>query len=173
MANTRAYLRTLVRFFTDVGDIVTTANQMLSLDTEGHGFVTLFFAELDPQQRTFSYAAAGHQAYYVTTDDHVTNLSAAHPPLGIVSNIEIPSSSRVSLNEGELLVMMTDGIPETMSSDGSMLGIPRALDVVRNHRDQSAQAIVDALYRESLAFADDARQNDDITVVVVKGGKAG
>ena len=72
------------------------------------------------------------------------------------------------MNEGELLVMMTDGIPETMSSDGTLFGIQRALDVVQNHREQSARAVVDALYRESRAFAGDVRQNDDITAVVVK-----
>ena len=168
MANTRAYLRTLARVFTDIGDIITSANHMLSLDTKGHGFVTLFLAELDPKQRAFRYAAAGHQAYHFTAHGRVNELPAEHPPLGIIQDTEIPCSSPTSMNQGELLVMMTDGIAETKSSDGAMFGIQRALDVVRNHRDQSAHAIVDALYRESRAFAGDIKQLDDITTIVVK-----
>jgi serine phosphatase RsbU (regulator of sigma subunit) len=57
---------------------------------------------------------------------------------------------------------------EAMSPDGRLFGRKRMLDAVRNNGKKSAAEIVNALFREARAFAENRPQIDDITAVVVK-----
>ena len=57
-AATRSYLRALALTHSDVGTILSRANNVLSGDiSEGH-FVTVFLARLDPCSRVLTYASA-------------------------------------------------------------------------------------------------------------------
>jgi serine phosphatase RsbU (regulator of sigma subunit) len=67
MAQTQAYLRALAECHGRPGDLLTHANRLFSRNDSGH-FVTLFLCRLNPWARSFTYAAAGHQAYLVHAD---------------------------------------------------------------------------------------------------------
>ena len=60
MAETRAYLRSLSRTSSDLGQILRRLNRLLCQDTEDERFVTLMVALLDPARRSFVYSSAGH-----------------------------------------------------------------------------------------------------------------
>src|SRR5438132_447490 len=65
MAELRAYLRAFLLTRTDVGEIVGLLNRALADDApEGH-FATLLLARLDPANRSFVYASAGHMPGYI------------------------------------------------------------------------------------------------------------
>jgi hypothetical protein len=53
-------------------------------------------------------------------------------------------------------------------ADGSLFGVERTLNVVRDHQHEPAHKIVDALYRAARAFGREQPQQDDITAVVMK-----
>src|SRR5438876_3618847 len=65
MAETRAYLRTLVTGALDAGEILTRANRMLADDVDFERFVTLMLVKLDAASRTLVYTSAGHPTGYV------------------------------------------------------------------------------------------------------------
>ena len=72
MAETRAYLRLLVRNRDDVGEILTRASLALFDDVDFEHYVTLLFAQIDPAARTLCYGSAGHtKAYIVGPDGNV------------------------------------------------------------------------------------------------------
>ena len=77
-----------------------------------------------------------------------------------------------TLNPGDLCVLFTDGIIEAPGPDqGSGLaeyGIERLIEVVREHRQESAEKIVQAVFRSTEEFCGTDELNDDRTVVVVK-----
>ena len=88
--------------------------------------------------------------------------------LGLLPDTEFMRKEHGVLEPGELLLLLTDGVLEAISPDGIPFGVDRALGVVRDHRDSPAREIVDALYREVLAFSRRSLPRDDVTAVVVK-----
>jgi phosphoserine phosphatase RsbU/P len=170
MAETRAYLRVLAGRREDVGEILTRANGVLAEDVGTERFVTLFLARLDPQTRGLTYASAGHSPAHVL--DASGKIKAVLPrtglPLGMRPDTEYGCSPPITLDPGDLVVVLTDGIEESMSREGELFGAERALDVVREHRERPAQHIVDELYKAVRKFSNDTPQIDDITAVIVK-----
>src|SRR6266536_5297199 len=59
MAETRAYLRTLVTGALDAGEILTRANRMLADDVDFERFVTLMLVKLDAASQSLVYSSAG------------------------------------------------------------------------------------------------------------------
>ena len=77
-----------------------------------------------------------------------------------------------SLEPGDVVLLLTDGLPEARSPEDSSFGIERAIDVIRNNRDRTAGEIVASVYRAWRRFSGREAPLDDITVVVCKVGPA-
>jgi PAS domain S-box-containing protein len=174
MASVRAYLRGLARSHADVGEILRFANRLLTDDVDGEDYVTLFLARLDPQTRSFVYANAGHPPGYLFDRSGAVKrcLESTGVPLGILPEWSYPPSDVMTLEPGDLVLLVTDGINEAAAPDGTMFCPPgrpeRAFDVVRANRSRTAQEIVGAL---CAAVRDHCKGNpplDDITVIVIK-----
>ncbi len=174
MASCRAYLRALARADGDIGEIVTTANRILVDDTKAENFITLILAHLNPHTRSFVYVNAGHPNCYVLDTAGVvkSRLASSNVPLGVLPDAQFHSSSVVTLEPGDIIVLLSDGVLEARSPDGSMFGADRALDVIRVYLDETALQIVDNLYYAVRLFSQAAPQEDDITAVIVKVGTA-
>jgi phosphoserine phosphatase RsbU/P len=170
MAETRAYLRVLAGRREDPGEILTRANGVLAEDVGAERFVTLFLARLDPKDRRLVYASAGHSPGFILdkTGAIKTKLPRTGIPLGMRPDTEYRPSDDYQLAPGDVVLLLTDGVEETVSPDDTLFGIERTLDVLRANRDQPAQDIVNALYQSSRKFCDNAPQLDDITAIVIK-----
>ena len=92
MSETRACLRTLAVGLSDVGEILTAANRMLSADTHDFHFVTLALARLDPARCEVVYGSAGQRSYLLHGDRSVTVLDSTSLPLGV--EVERPRARR-------------------------------------------------------------------------------
>ncbi len=167
MSQTRAYLRTLLLLTHDVSDLLTRLNSFLAMDWGEEHFVTLFLARLVPQEGKMTYASGGHQSYLLRADGRVETLAATGIPLGIMP-APIRGAPELSLQPGDLLLMVTDGIEETVSPDDRELGRERVLEVAQANRHRSASEIVTALFSAASDFAAGGVQKDDVTAVVVK-----
>jgi len=80
----------------------------------------------------------------------------------------IRGAPELSLQPGDLLLMVTDGIEETVSPDGCELGRGRVLEAAQANRHRSASEIVTALFSAASDFAAGGVQKDDVTAVVAK-----
>ena len=168
MAETRAYLRALARANTNVGEIVTTVNRILTEDTSTTEFITLFFARIDRRGPSFTYTGAGHNGFHFNAAGQVRELTSTEIPLAVNISTTYKHTQPYPLHPGDVLLLLTDGVPETAAADGSQFGIRRAQDVVRHTRDRSAQDIVADLYQATRDFSGGRAQDDDITTVVIK-----
>jgi len=167
MSQTRAYLRALVPLGLDVSELATRLNEFLISDEPDARFVTLFLAQLDPRDGSFVYASAGHQCFLLGPGDEVQPLDSTYMPLGVLPG-RVPSARPRTLQPGQVVLFLTDGVSETASPQGVAFGIERTLDVLRANRHRPAGEIVETLYRSARNFAEDAPQQDDITAVVLK-----
>jgi PAS domain S-box-containing protein len=170
MATTRAYLRALTATRSDVQEILLLTNKLVGADTRYDYFVTLAFARLEPQTRSFVYASAGHLPSYIldAAGRVKVQLNSTGPPLGLFPQIQLSACPAPTLAPGDLVVFLTDGIVEARAPDHTAFGAERALDIVRLYRRDSAHMIATNLYHAVRAFSQNEPQLDDISVVVIK-----
>jgi phosphoserine phosphatase RsbU/P len=170
MALTRAYVHSFASMGLEVDQILTQVNRMLVDDLGDGCFVTLMLASLDLGTRSLVYAGAGHIPGYVLSAsggvEHT--LESSGPPLGLFPNMRASRNPSITFSPGQLLVLLTDGITESVSPDGNEWGAQGALNYVASHTRQPASQLVEGLYREALRFARNETQKDDITSVIVK-----
>jgi len=170
MAQTRAYLRSSAQTNSDPGQIINQVNQFLADDLEQHRFVTLFLACIDPSTRSLIYANAGHMPGYILDGAGKTKavLKSTGLPLGMMPDCSYEASSPVPLEEGDLLVLLTDGVTECAAHEDRFLEDDEILAVIEAHRKEPAQRIVEHIYSKAREFSNGSPQCDDITIVVCK-----
>jgi sigma-B regulation protein RsbU (phosphoserine phosphatase) len=173
MAETRAYLRSLSGLAAEPGAALTRINNTLCADLDDNRYVALVLARLDASSMRLAYANAGHvAAYHLDSSGAVrTVLDSCGPPLGMLPDATYACSQTHALRPGDVVVFLTDGITECENEAGAAFGSDAALDVVRAHRDDSAQDIVRHLERATREFGGAVAQQDDVTVVICKVGR--
>jgi len=169
-AATSSHIRSYAETHTEIDKIVARTNALLAKETPGDSFVTVFFARIDPQLRLLSYINAGHPAGCVLDESGAikATLDSTSPPLAILPNTEFPIGGPVSLEAGDTVLLISDGVLEAMSPDGQMFGAERMLEVVRENRIGCASEIIDGLCRAIRDFTQRDRTADDVTTVVIK-----
>ena len=72
------------------------------------------------------------------------------------------------MEDGDVLLLFTDGIPECRSHDGTFFGSERVLEVARSHLQAPAYALVHRIGRAVREFGGGLAQRDDSSLVVCK-----
>jgi serine phosphatase RsbU (regulator of sigma subunit) len=74
----------------------------------------------------------------------------------------------VTLDQGDILTLFTDGVTEQENEAGDEFSIGRLEEVVRSKETEPASALVTQISQAVSTFAGEKPQADDLTVVVVK-----
>jgi sigma-B regulation protein RsbU (phosphoserine phosphatase) len=69
---------------------------------------------------------------------------------------------------GQIILIGTDGIWESQNQSGEMFGKDRFKEVIRQHANEGAKKILDAVMKAIENFSQEQERVDDITLVVVK-----
>lgn len=169
-ASTQAHLRSLAETSAEIDEILSRINRFLIGEARGDHFVTLLLARLDPQSRILAYANAGHPWGYVVDDSGrlKTRLTSTACPLGIVAKAEFRAGEPTQLAPGDIVLLLTDGLPEAMSPSGDLFGTQRTLDVFSANRTKPAAEIIRSISQAVQEFTGGAPLVDDVTLVVIK-----
>jgi sigma-B regulation protein RsbU (phosphoserine phosphatase) len=81
---------------------------------------------------------------------------------------EFCTSGQLTLEEGDLILILTDGATECQNREDDFFGDERALQVVASERHSDAVVIVEKLYAAIREFASETPPCDDVTAVVAK-----
>jgi sigma-B regulation protein RsbU (phosphoserine phosphatase) len=168
MASARRVIRSLRVYHADLGELFTAANHDILEDTGAMHFVTAFLAAIDPEKRSLEFTSAGHESWLMTHSGKILALNTEGLPLGIVQDHQYPSSPQRTLQPGEILVLLTDGIAEAQRPDRSLFTTARVQETLTKLRDHSAEAIVRETLRAATEFCKPAAPHDDMTIVVIK-----
>ncbi len=169
MVETRAILRMLLKQSQPLNDVVAALNQLLCEDTPETSFVTLFAAELDPLRRTFRYIGAGHDGLLLRQHGAVEHLESTASLLGMFDDSDFPPSPEIELNPGDLLLICTDGVQETMSPERELFGHERMIATIQRLRHCHAATILSELFATARAFSRETVPKDDMTGILIKG----
>ncbi|PWT94286.1 MAG: hypothetical protein C5B55_02945 [Blastocatellia bacterium] len=147
---------------------ISAVNRYLAENIPANRFVTLFYAELDPQSGALAFLNAGHNPpLIVHSAGTVEQLASGGLPLGIKPDADY-REGRTMLQPGDVLVIYSDGVTEAVSPSGEEFGPTRLYEVVSRNIDASAAGIRDRIESSLTKFSQGTSAADDITLVIVK-----
>lgn len=149
-------------------ETISAVNRYLADNIPPNRFVTLFYAELDPESGAVSFLNAGHNPpLIVHAAGTVEQLASGGLPLGIKADADY-REGRTHLQMGDVLVIYSDGVTEAASPSGEEFGPTRLYEVVSRNVDASAAGIRDRIESALTKFSQGTQAADDITLVIVK-----
>ncbi|WP_322494973.1 PP2C family protein-serine/threonine phosphatase [Chloroflexus sp.] len=172
MAMTRTALHSKARFMRAPTPalVMRQSNEDLFHDFTRIGvFATVFVGQYTAEQRTITYANAGHApVIYRPRHGAATLLLADNPPIGVATATHV-QDGYLPMEPGDLLIVATDGFHEARNAADELFGIDRLLMAVDALAEQSARAIADGLFQVVEHFSAGHPQDDDQTLIVLKG----
>jgi phosphoserine phosphatase RsbU/P len=130
-------------------------------------FMTACFATWQKGRQKLRVANAGQSQPLLYKNDHCEKVDLAGFPLGIFEEVQYDEWS-VTLDPGNILVFHSDGIAETVNSEGQFFGMTRFMRLIEQHHERTAPEIADLVLREVDWFSNSAPLSDDRTLVVLK-----
>jgi phosphoserine phosphatase RsbU/P len=149
-------------------ETISAVNKYLADNIPANRFVTLFYAELDPESGSLAFLNAGHNPpLIVHSAGTVEQLASGGLPLGIKRDADY-REGRTQLHHGDVLVIYSDGVTEAVSPTGEEFGPTRLYEVVSRNIEASASGIRDRIESSLTKFSQGTSAADDITLVIVK-----
>jgi len=126
MAISNATLKTALDVDPEPVAVASLLNAALYRTGDRRAFMTLFYGLLDPQSGGLTFVCAGHPFPLLRrAGGQIDELGTGTLPLGLRRQIDLRAQS-VVLEDGDLLVLFTDGLPESVSGpDGDAFGFQK------------------------------------------------
>jgi PAS domain S-box-containing protein len=171
MAEARAYLRLLSKDVGDPGLLLTAANRALADDLGGDRFITMVLVRIDPVSLRLSYASAGHPEGLVFGGEGgvKASLRRTGPPLGRRAEVLYLNGPDLTLEAGDTLLLVTDGIDEALdAAQTDCFGLERAREEIQRHAGLPAAEAVERLCRAVRRYTEPHAPADDLTVLMAR-----
>ena len=146
-------------------------NRSLCRSLGDHTFICLSMAEVDPTTQVMRISNCGcpYPLHYRTGTGEIEEIQVVAYALGIRPDTEYAAID-VVLEQGDYVVLHSDGFSEAARADGEQFGFDRAMEVMGQGCSEglSPEELIDRLIGEVRAFAGDEPQADDMTCVVIR-----
>ncbi|MEI9971505.1 MAG: PP2C family protein-serine/threonine phosphatase [Ignavibacteriota bacterium] len=178
MMVTKGLLAATTRDSSDLAYILQQVNRHLYTTCKKKVFVTLAAVALDPEARRLQHARAGHNPV-VWRRAARGETQVLKPPgvgLGMATGERFNRVLKVDelqLEEGDAIVLYSDGITEAMNAALEQFGEGRLLRAVESTDGQPAEESRAAILRELAAFTNGTPARDDVTLVVLRVAQTG
>lgn len=169
MMLSRTVLRSVTGNIEEPGEVLAVVNDQLHEDNESCMFVTMLYIVYDPNTNELVYSSGGHDPpLLVRSDGSSVQLELTDGmALGIVPDLKYQQSS-CTLNQGDSVVLYTDGVTEAINTDEEQLGIERVREVFKSKPPMSAKQSCDSVVGLVEDFARGMPQFDDTTCLVLQ-----
>jgi sigma-B regulation protein RsbU (phosphoserine phosphatase) len=171
MAWVASQLRVAAHLERHPADVLARVNEGLLEAHQDDLFVTLIYGVLDRWKRTFRFCNAGHVPPLVRrglTGDVEVVEAGTGMPVGVVPDASF-EEDQVALEQGDTVLLVTDGVTEAMNPQRQMFGI-EGLSAAMALGVPPATNVVSDVLGELRRFVGGETQYDDITMVAVGVG---
>jgi sigma-B regulation protein RsbU (phosphoserine phosphatase) len=171
ISSVRAFLNAAITKYSGPADLLEEINRYVTRDcAKTSRFTSMFFVEIEPQTRVLRWLRAGHEppVYYDFTKRKISQLNGGGLVLGIDSSHSYQDVQEQRMNQGDVLVITTDGIREAVGPDGQLYGEERLETVLRANVHLKALEIRDRIIDDVETFRGETPLEDDVTLVVIK-----
>lgn len=168
MAVTRTIVRDLAQSGKSPADILRETNERLRESQKGAAFVTIFLGSYNIHTGKIQYANGGHLPPFLIskTGSATTVGEATGTIVGMLENQEY-RNAELRLQQGETLLLYTDGFPEARTSSGEFYGTARIKGFLQRHASSNVQEMCEGAIQEINTFQDE-NLADDITILALR-----
>jgi sigma-B regulation protein RsbU (phosphoserine phosphatase) len=165
MAKLGSDLRTLAFTEKDPAAALTRLNDQLAERSRRGMFATLLYVELDSRSRTLTISNAGHLPPLIRKADGAIGkiATAGGAPLGILAGAAF-SQEKTALEQGDTVILYTDGIIEAMNAKEELYGY-RRLEALIGKNASDPELLKSAIIDDVNRFTGLSPQHDDMTLV--------
>jgi len=169
MAVSRTIIRSKGVQGCSVPECMTESNRLLAAYSVDNMFVTVFYAIYNIKTGLVSYCNAGHNPpHLLHSNGSVSELPVSKNTIvGVFDDLEYQEAV-LQLEQGDTLVLFTDGVTEATDAAYKEFGAERLDSILRQQTDANCQQIVEAVKAGIKEFVGEAEQSDDITMLVLK-----
>jgi sigma-B regulation protein RsbU (phosphoserine phosphatase) len=149
-------------------DIVYRLNNLLYESTTENNYVTFFYAVVNTESKKIIYTNAGHNApILLRKNGEIVRLQTGGIVIGFLQNFEY-RQEELNFTPGDILLLYTDGITETMNARNEEFGEERLIATLKANKDKNVYDIRKAIIQEVQKFSARKAQDDDMTLLVCK-----
>jgi sigma-B regulation protein RsbU (phosphoserine phosphatase) len=170
MTTARALLRCRASQPGGLSQMINDVNRILCLDTSESGsFMTLFFMLIDSHKRELQWVRAGHDPaiVYNASADSFDELKGKGTAIGVDDQWSF-QDYHSNWESGQIMLIGTDGIWETVDNSNEKFGKERVMEIIRKKKKSSARQILQAITDQLATFRQNTPPQDDITLVIIK-----
>ena len=150
-----------------INETLETLNRIIKKVGIGRNRMCLNICHLYEDSLDICSAGMPPTYYYNNKANTIDELMISGLPAGSLKNIQY-TSKKIDFNKGDILVMLTDGLPECENENGEFIDYERIKDSILNSSTKSASEIKTILKRLGTDWMQGNPITDDITFVVIK-----
>lgn len=154
-------------------EILQALDEYLAKHHPGGPFVTIACGVIDTKANTLTVASAGHtpMLHRLSRTGTILRVNPKGRPVGVQmggkSGPLALGSQTVSLDEGDSIVLYTDGLTEARDRSGDPFGTDRVEELLRLNGGNAA-ATMDTILSKLNEFSDGGSAEDDVTVLILR-----
>jgi serine phosphatase RsbU (regulator of sigma subunit) len=149
----------------DPGAILAEFNTAFSQTVENpYLFVSMFVGVLDTETFQLRYASAGHDSAFMRRASGVQQLAVTGPVLGVME--EPFGTKSVVMEDGDTLVLATDGLTEARKRTGEQLRETGAMELIE-HASVEPQLLADELVAQVRTLGGN-QLRDDLAILAIR-----
>ena len=170
MASVRTALRAFAQDLYHLDHVIARVNNALERDTIDREFATLFYGVLDPRRLRLTYCNAGHDPPMLLRDGAIQYLDVGGMMVGVSPDHRYDKAV-IELQAGDLLLLHSDGLSDTLNFQQQRFGRDRIESALRQTAALNAEAAMGHILWQMRCFTGLNDPTDDTTVVVIKVGR--
>ena len=149
-------------------EILTKVNTSIIPETEEDKFITLFYLEINVQDKTLKYSSAGHEPVLLYNSKNKSReyLTTEGMIIGITEEAEFEQETKTYQN-GDVLALYTDGITEAVNEKEEPFGTDKICEVISKNSKKPAQFIANYLHSTVQKYTK-RKLHDDFSLIIVK-----
>jgi sigma-B regulation protein RsbU (phosphoserine phosphatase) len=149
--------------------IAAAVNRELCQNNEDRMFVTVFLGLLNTQTGALAYCNAGHPVPHLLRSSGELQQIHGKPevPLGVRSKSAYQTGT-VTLQPGDAVFVVSDGVIEAMNAEGSLYTQERLDADLRSAIKAPVMELVQTVTRNVQAFTGTAPKADDVTALALR-----
>jgi serine phosphatase RsbU (regulator of sigma subunit) len=168
MSSLHAAVRAQAQTRRSISEVMAEINEYIYENSPSNKFLTLFYGTINPQSGELKYSNGGHNPpMLVRTTGEVLQLDKGGLPVGMMKGMPYQEAS-VVFNPGDVLVIYSDGITESVNEKDEEFAEQRLVEVVKHNLNRSASGIRDRIDEALSRFVGTMAPVDDMTLMIIK-----
>jgi serine phosphatase RsbU (regulator of sigma subunit) len=178
MAELKGIVHSLSPSHSSPRQLLVNANRIISRHLNVRSFITMTYGVVDLRSRMLTFARAGHcPLIRLPGPEAASREPELLAPDGMVLGLRMDEGQLFEgllvectrpLTAGDVFLLYTDGVTETMNAAGDFFGESRLCALAREFADRPFSELRDRLMTAVMDFSGSSEQQDDMTFLVVK-----